>query len=245
MRVLIAEDDTVSRRILQRAVERFGHACQTADDGAEAWTYFQDGAFDVVISDWVMPRVDGLELCSKIREQPAERYTYVMLLSVLSGRGHFLEGMRAGADDYLTKPLDVEELQARLAAAQRVTTLHGQLAEQNDRLEHLLREQEDLFQKLAEAAEARGRLEGVTLATREMVHLLNNDLSLAVGAVDMLQQSHDLAPEVLALLSQVDEGMDAASSHLRELQKVVRVKTKETPMGPALDLARSTQQNCA
>src|SRR6476620_7242487 len=177
MRVLIAEDDAVSRRILQRAVERFGHDCVATADGADAWDAYQDARFDVVISDWVMQNIDGVELCELIRENPGPCYTYVILLSVLSDRGHFLKGMQAGADDYLTKPLDAEELQARLAAAERVTSLHHRLAEQNNRLETLMRQQEQLSATLAETAEARGRLEGVSLAARESVHLLSNDLS--------------------------------------------------------------------
>jgi DNA-binding response OmpR family regulator len=240
MRVLIAEDDAVSRRILQRAVERFGHECRATVDGAEAWQAYQDATYDVVITDWVMPRVDGVELCELIRDNPGPCYTYVVLLSVLSDRGHFLKGMQAGADDYLTKPLDAEELQARLAAAQRVTSLHRRLAEQNGRLESLLREQEQLSATLAETAEARGRLEGVSLAAREIVHLLSNDLSLAVGAIELLRLQTDLMPNALVLLRQAETGLGAADRHLRSLQKVVRVRTKETPVGPALDLARST-----
>jgi DNA-binding response OmpR family regulator len=240
MRVLIAEDDAVSRRILQRAVERFGHECQATTDGAEAWQAYQDSSFDVVITDWVMPRVDGVELCELIRDNPGPCYTYVVLISVLSDRGHFLKGMQAGADDYLTKPLDAEELQARLAAAERVTSLHRCLAEQNTRLESLLREQERLSATLAETAEARGRLEGVSLAAREIVHLLSNDLSLAVGAIELLRLQADPMPNMLVLLRQAEAGLAAADRHLQSLQKVVRVRTKETPVGPALDLARST-----
>src|SRR6266540_2125729 len=87
MRVLIAEDDAVSRLIMQRAVERFGHECRAVGDGAQAWTLYQDGSFEVVLTDWVMPNVDGLELCRRIRQQPGPSYTYVILLSVLSDRG--------------------------------------------------------------------------------------------------------------------------------------------------------------
>jgi DNA-binding response OmpR family regulator len=240
MRVLIAEDDAVSRRILQRAVERLGHDCIATTDGAEAWQSYQDAPFDVVITDWVMPNIDGVELCELIRDNPGPCYTYVTLLSVLSDRGHFLKGMQAGADDYLTKPLDAAELQARLAAAERVTSLHRRLAHQNTRQEMLLHEQEQLAATLAETAEARGRLEGVTLTTREIVHLLSNDLALAVGAIELLRSQLDLMPNALVLLHQAETGLNAADYHLRSLQKVVRVRTKETPVGLALDLARST-----
>ena len=243
MRVLIAEDDAVSRQVLQRAVERFGHDVLTTTDGAEAWQAYQDGPYDVVISDWVMPLVDGIELCELIRRNPGPCYTYVILLTVLDDRGHFLKGMQAGADDYLTKPLDAEELQARLAAGERVTSLHARLADQNARLAALLREQEQLSATLAETAEARGRLEGVSLTAREIVHLLSNDLSLAVGAIDLLRLRVDLTPTALALLREAEAGLVAADHHLRSLQRVVRVRTKETPVGPALDLARSTSSS--
>jgi DNA-binding response OmpR family regulator len=240
MRVLIAEDDTVSRMITQRAVERFGHECRSVDDGAQAWKLYQDGSFDVVLTDWVMPGIDGLDLCRRIRQHPGPSYTYVMLLSVLSDRGHFLEGMQAGADDFLAKPLDPEELQARLEAAARANRLHHRLAQQNAHLERLLREQQSLAVNLAETAEARGRLEGVTLVAREVVHLLTNDLTLAVGAVDLARQRTDISPELAEFLDEIEEGLSAAERHLAELQRVVRVKTKDTPVGPSLDLSRST-----
>jgi DNA-binding response OmpR family regulator len=242
MRVLIVEDDTVSRLILQRAVERFGHPCVAVSDGAAAWKLYQDGSYDVVLTDWVMPEVDGLELCHRIRQHPGESYTYVMLLSVLSDRGHFLMGMQAGADDFLGKPIDPEELQARLASAARVSRLHHRLARQNTHLGELLEQQQELGITLAETAEARGRLEGVTLAAREIVHLLTNDLTLAVGAVDLARGRADLTPYLSALLRDIESGLTAAEYHLRELQNVVRVATKDTPVGPSLDLARSTRE---
>jgi len=241
MQVLITEDDAVSRLALQRAVDRFGHVSRVVGNGTEAWTCYQDGSFDVVLTDWTIPGVDGLELCRRIRQHPGESYTYVMLLSVLTDRGHVLTGMQAGADDFLAKPVDPEDLRARLASAARVTRLHRQLADQNARLERILQKQQSLALRLAESAEARGRLEGVTLAAREIVHLLTNDLTLAVGAVDLAAHRTDLAPDVAQLLADIESGLGAAECHLRELQKIVRVETKNTPVGLSLDLARSTR----
>jgi CheY-like chemotaxis protein len=245
VKVLIAEDDTVSRLVLRRAVERCGHECVAAGDGTEAWEAYLAHAPDVVLSDRVMPGLDGLELCRRIRAHAACRahtdgYTFFILLSVLSERGHIRSGMRAGADDYLAKPLDADELQMRLEVAARVTTLHRTLARQKRDLERLLGEQATLTSALAEAAEARGRLAGVSLAAREMVHLLSNDLALAVGIVDLLQGRPGLPPDVVEMLAQAASGLSAADDHLRQFQNVVRVETKDTPVGPALDLARST-----
>src|SRR4051794_25973486 len=217
MRILIAEDDTVSRLIIQRVLERFGHECRVVGDGAEAWRAYQDGSYDVVLTDWVMPELDGLELCRRIRQHPGSSYTYVILLSVLNDRGHYLMGMHAGADDFLVKPLDPEELQARLASASRMSRLHLRLAEQNAHLERILHDQRSLAVTLAETAEARGRLEGVTLAAREIVHLLTNDLAQAVGAIDLARERHELAPDLDDLLRDVDAGLVAAERHLREL----------------------------
>lgn len=140
MRILIAEDDAISRMILRRAVERLGHECLTADDGAKAWeTYLDNPDVDVVISDWMMPEMDGPALCEKIRNYTGRRdgYPFFIFLTALGDKDHLLEGMQAGADDYLSKPLDREQLGVRLLAAERVTSLHRQLMRQNKELERL------------------------------------------------------------------------------------------------------------
>src|SRR3712207_5931620 len=128
MRVLIAEDDAVSRMILQRAVQKFGHEVLVAEDGRKAWElYRQTPDVDVVISDWMMPDMDGLELCHRLREEERDEYTFFIFLTALGGKEHLLEGMQAGADDYLSKPLARDQLEVRLIAAARVTALHRKL----------------------------------------------------------------------------------------------------------------------
>ncbi len=125
MKVLIAEDDAVSRTVLQRTVERLGHECLVAKDGAEAWQAYQSTPdVDTIVSDWMMPNMDGLELCRRVRGLDREGYTFFIFLTALGGREHLLEGMQAGADEYLTKPLDAEQLRVKLISATRVTSLH-------------------------------------------------------------------------------------------------------------------------
>jgi CheY-like chemotaxis protein len=125
VKVLIAEDDAVSRRILRSTVEKLGHECLVASDGLEAWETYQNTAdLEVVISDWMMPNMDGLELCRRVRALENERYTFFIILTALTGNERLFAGLRAGADEYLTKPLDREQLQARLAVASRITALH-------------------------------------------------------------------------------------------------------------------------
>jgi two-component system, cell cycle response regulator len=135
VKVLIAEDDAVSRLTLRRAIEQLGHEVLVATDGTDAWDLYRQHTVDVIVSDWLMPGMDGLDLCRRVRESQRETYTYFMLLTSLEGKQHFMQGMQAGADDYLTKPLDREELQVRLQVASRVTTLHHQLAEKTRELE--------------------------------------------------------------------------------------------------------------
>ena len=140
MRILIAEDDAVSRTILKRAVEKLGHECLAAADGEEAWGLYKENPdIDVIISDWMMPGVDGLELCRRVRGDGREGYTYFIFLTALGDREHLLQGLEAGADDYLSKPLDRDELGMRLTSALRVTDLHRRLAFQNEELEQLNR----------------------------------------------------------------------------------------------------------
>jgi two-component system chemotaxis response regulator CheY len=137
MRTLVADDDLISRTTAQMAVELLGHDCHAVKDGAEAWDVFQSWRPDVVLSDWTMPGLSGIELCQNIRARAAVGYTYFVMVSGHGGFEKILEGMDAGADDYLVKPLDPCELEARLIAADRVTSLHRQLARQQSELERL------------------------------------------------------------------------------------------------------------
>ena len=143
MRILIAEDDAVSRKILQRAVERFGHQCICARDGNEAWEMFKRTPdLDVVISDWMMPDIDGIELCSRIRAFAGRRggYPYFVFMTAFGERDRYLIGIEAGTDDYLTKPLCLDELRARLETAERVTSHQKRFIRQNEELRLMNRE---------------------------------------------------------------------------------------------------------
>ncbi len=136
MKVMVVEDGRTTRMMLKSAVERLGHECLTASDGTEAWDLYRSVGADVIISDWLMPGIEGPELCRMVRAHPGP-YTYFVLLTAFGDRTHALEGMQAGADDYLSKTLDVADLNLRLIAAERVSGLHKRLAEQDARLRAL------------------------------------------------------------------------------------------------------------
>lgn len=137
MLVLVADDDTSCRLVAKASVEKLGHDCVIADDGTKAWAMLQEMAVDVLITDWLMPGLNGPELCRLIRGSSTRGYTYIILATSLGERDHIIEGMEAGADDYLHKPLDPFDVETRLIAATRVTALHQQIVEFRDELERL------------------------------------------------------------------------------------------------------------
>ena len=128
VRVLVADDEATTRLVVRAAVQKLGHECLVAEDGDRAWELLQASPVDVLLTDWMMPGVDGLELCRRIRARQTDRYTYIILATGMSERDDILSGMEAGVDDYLIKPLDPFAVQTRLIAAERVTELHHQLA---------------------------------------------------------------------------------------------------------------------
>ena len=134
MKILVAEDERVTRRSLQRQLEQWGHEAVAVDDGAQAWDRFQQEPFDIVVTDWDMPHVDGRELIQRIRGSDSFRYTYLIMLTGRSETADLVAGMEAGADDFLAKPFDRNELRVRLHAGQRIIQLERSLAARNQEL---------------------------------------------------------------------------------------------------------------
>jgi CheY-like chemotaxis protein len=140
MDVLIAEDDPVSRRTLEATLQKWGHCVRVTPDGTAAWeTLSADDAPPLAILDWMMPGIDGLELCRRIRQTPGRCGTYVILLTARGDKRDIVAGLESGADDYLTKPFDREELRARVNVGLRVLGLQQSLADRVRELELTLR----------------------------------------------------------------------------------------------------------
>lgn len=128
MKILIAEDDPVSVKILQFTLEHFGHEVVSAANGTDAWAKFDAEPVRVIVSDWMMPGLDGLELCKKVRARPKTDYTYFILLTAINtGRDNLRQAMDAGIDDFLTKPLDREAILMRLRVAERILEFTKQI----------------------------------------------------------------------------------------------------------------------
>ena len=128
MRILIADDSIVSRHLLDATLRKWGYEVVVACDGLEALELMQrENAPNLAILDWMMPGLTGLEVCDRIRQRAREPYTYILLLTSKSQKEDLIEGMDAGADDYITKPFDQHELQVRLRAGRRLVDLQAEL----------------------------------------------------------------------------------------------------------------------
>lgn len=137
-RILIADDDPISRRLLHRLLQGFWEGeVLVAKDGQEAWEILGETFCPLVIMDWMMPRMDGTELCRRIRAANFDRYIYCILLTARDDQNDVLEGLAAGADDYVRKPFNPQELRLRINAALRMIHLQTQLAEKNTELSQL------------------------------------------------------------------------------------------------------------
>lgn len=130
MKVLIAEDDLISRRVLEANLLEWGYDVIIASDGLEAWELLQKpGAPNLVISDWMMPHMDGLELCRRIRQMESSGYIYFIILTAKGGKEDVIKGLEAGADDFLVKPFDRQELKYRARIGERIINLELRILE--------------------------------------------------------------------------------------------------------------------
>ena len=128
MKILIAEDDPVSVKILQVTLEHYGHEVVVAGSGEQAWELFEKEPVRAVVSDWMMPGMDGLELCQMVRSRQKTDYTYFILLTAINtSRDNLRQAMDAGVDDFLKKPLDREAIIMRLRVADRILEFTTQI----------------------------------------------------------------------------------------------------------------------
>jgi two-component system, NtrC family, sensor kinase len=196
MHVLIADDDSVSRRLLQSYLQKWGYEVTAAKDGAEAWDLFDGGSFPMIITDWMMPELDGPGLLRRIRSAQRPGYVYAMLVTAKSEKEDLVEGMEAGADDFLTKPFDRDELRVRLRAGERIIRL-----EQNVREARVALIQTEKLASL-------GRL------AAGVAHEINNPLSFVVNNLSLLRRD---VVDAMRVLDKYREGGDSLARAEPEL----------------------------
>jgi two-component system cell cycle response regulator len=138
MRILIAEDDPTSRRLLEATLVKWGYEVIVCSDGREAWEVLrQEGAPRFAILDWMMPQMDGVEVCRQVRQQQREDYVYIILLTAKAQKEDLVAGMDAGADDYITKPFNRQELRVRLRAGRRILELQEAMIAARDQAKEI------------------------------------------------------------------------------------------------------------
>jgi DNA-binding response OmpR family regulator len=129
MKVLIVDDDTLSLRLLRNYLEKWGYEVTQAANGAAGWELVQKDDFPLVIADWMMPEMDGVEFVKRIRASERPGYVYCILLTARAHKEDLVEGMDAGADDFVSKPFDRDELRVRLREGERIVTLERKAAQ--------------------------------------------------------------------------------------------------------------------
>jgi CheY-like chemotaxis protein len=174
MNILVADDDGVTRLLLSSALSKLGHQVQEAENGRDALALWEQEHQPLIISDWLMPDVDGLEFCRNIRAHKSSSLTYVVLLTARLGKASYLEAMAAGVDDFIPKPFEKEQLAARVRVAERILGLHENLRTANRDLESRVLERTAELQKaLAVKAEFLSR------ASHELRTPMNHVLGFA------------------------------------------------------------------
>lgn len=137
MKILIAEDNPISLKMLEKTVMDWGYSTYVTDDGRKAWEILQKHKIRIAILDWMMPGLNGIDLCKKIRRGRKGFYTYIILLTSRDGSCDVIEGLMSGADDYIVKPFDPQELKARIQTGRRIIQLENQLLLTQKRLHKL------------------------------------------------------------------------------------------------------------
>ena len=210
MKTLIADDDEITRLVLGSALTALGHEVREAATGREAWEAWQSEKFPLIITDWMMPDFDGLEFCRRIRSEQSEDFTYVILLTSRSGKTSYLEGMTAGADDFITKPFEKEALAARVRVAERILGLHANVCAANAELERRVRE------RTAE-------LEFALQAKNDMLSRASHELRTPMNHILGYAQLLEMDPLTADQASSVQEILTSGESLLKLIDRILGV----------------------
>lgn len=203
MRILIAEDDRVARRLLEHKLTSWGYEVISFSNGAEAWRALNsEDPPSLAILNWMMPGMDGIEICRELRKQKRSHYTYIILLTARDRKCDIVEGIEAGADDYVTKPFNPHELKVRIRAGRRILEMYGELLE-------------------------REKLRAVLEMAGAACHEFNQPMQVISGYCELILRQ---VPKDTAIYKQVSRILDAVKQMIKvtkKLQSVTRYETRQ------------------
>ncbi|MEE8400321.1 MAG: response regulator [Desulfobacterales bacterium] len=218
MKILIAEDEDVSRAMLQTALEEWGYTVTSTSDGDEAWDALQEtDAPQLAILDWMMPGRNGPALCHELRKLERDEPLYLILLTARGEGGDIVRGLEAGADDYIVKPYDSAELQARIDVGRRIIRLQDELREQV-------------------------KLQGIVEMAGAVCHEMNQPMQVISGLSELslwdITEDNPLYPTIRKIKGQVDRMGEIT----RKLMNIVRYETKDYLEGKIVDIDKAVDQ---
>jgi phosphoserine phosphatase RsbU/P len=202
MKILIAEDDYTSSIMLRAVLSKWGYEVTSVSDGEEAWNVLQQSdAPRLVVLDWMMPGMDGLTLCRKLRAQDRADPLYILLLTSKGEQNDIVQGLEAGADDYVQKPFDQEELRARIGVGQRILELLSEVAR-------------------------RQKLQGVLEMAGAICHELNQPLHVVAGYSEMLLEDLDEDDPQAETLRMIKEQVDRIGELTQRMMSITQYRAK-------------------
>jgi len=218
MKIMIAEDDVISRRLLENALTKWGFEVIAVADGQSAWEVFQDeDAPRIAIMDWMLPELDGIEVCRRIRAAETSSSTYIILLTSRSDKQDIINGLGAGANDYIVKPFDQDELHARVEVGRRVTDLQTSLIEKE-------------------------KLKGIVEIAGAICHELNQPMQVVLGYTELLMmdvpEDAPLYDSIIAIKSQIER----MGTITKKLMTITQYKTKDYLKGKIVDLEKASEE---
>jgi DNA-binding response OmpR family regulator len=216
MKILIAEDDLTTLRILEAKLVKWGYEVVSAVNGKEAWEKLQgEDVPKLAVLDWMMPGMDGTEVCQKLRQVETSVPTYTILLTARKGKEDVVKGLQAGADDYIAKPFDLDELRARIEVGRRVVKLQTDLVE-------------------------REKLQGVIEMAGAVCHELNQPLQVISGLVELLMMDVESDTSLYKNIRDIKEQINRMSVTTKKLMHVTKYKTKDHLDSKIIDIAKAT-----
>lgn len=227
MKIIVAEDNRVSASLLNKLLSKEGYSVINAENGKEAWDKLNSSGARILLTDWIMPEINGIELCSKIRNADLPGYTYIILLTAKSAKEDAIEGLKAGADDFITKPFDREELLTRVRTAERIISL------------------EDKNEKAQQQLLISEKMASIGQLAAGVAHEINNPVGFISSNLKTLGDYHSDLVELISAYRQVIKCiLDNPESSLYDFAKKIANAEKQVDIDYILNDIKDLVADC-